>query len=398
MAYTRKIVLLLMISFEGGTWMFLRRCAILLIAAAALAVGLAWAGCRPALAQNPANDTCLACHSQPGMRAILPTGDVLYLTVDPNVYNASVHGKQNQPCIQCHPDVDPQAHPKGEAAWQDLGVRTRRDLSSKLYRDACVKCHPDQYAANLDGAHQKAIAAGDTSAAICTDCHGTHNITVATEPRSKGSQMCERCHSQIFELYKQSVHGSALLGQGNPDVPSCTDCHQVHSTQGPLEDTATSSFRLFSPEICRKCHADAKLMGKYGINADVYDTYVSDFHGTTVAVFEKLAPGQETNKPVCIDCHGVHNMRMVDDPESTVIKENLLVTCQKCHPGATANFPTSWISHYRPDPKRAPLVFFVNLFYWILIPAVLGLMGILVAIDARKRIASRRNKEHQHAE
>jgi len=377
--------------------MFLRRRAILLIAAAALAVGLAWAGCRPALAQNPANDTCLACHSQPGMRTTLPSGEVLYLTVDPNVYNASVHGKQNQACIQCHPDVDPQAHPKGEAAWQDLGVRTRRDLSLKLYREACVKCHPDQYAANLDGAHQKAIAAGDTSAAICTDCHGTHNITVPMEPRSKGSQMCERCHSQIFELYKQSVHGGALLGEGNPDVPSCTDCHQVHSTQGPLADTAISSFHLASPEICRKCHADAELMGKYGINADVYDTYVADFHGTTVAVFEKLAPGQETNKPVCIDCHGVHNMRKVDDPESTVIKENLLVTCQKCHPGATANFPTSWISHYRPDPKHAPLVFFVNLFYWILIPTVLGLMVILVAIDARKRIASRGKKVHQHA-
>ena len=137
-------------------------------------------------------------------------------------------------------------------------------------------------------------------------------------------------------------------------------------------------------------------MGKYNISADVFDTYVADFHGTTVALFQKASPDQQTNKPVCIDCHGVHNMRMVDDPESTVIKENLLATCQKCHPDATSNFPTSWISHYRPDPKRAPLVFFVNLFYAILIPAVLGVMVILVVLDVRKRIASRR-KERQHA-
>jgi predicted CXXCH cytochrome family protein len=377
--------------------MFFIRRPVLLTAWAALMLGLAWAGSQPVHAQIPANEGCLACHGQPGMRTTLPSGEVLYLTVDPAVYSASVHGKQSQACVQCHPDVDLQAHPKGEAAWRDLGVRTRRDLSLLLYRDACVHCHPDQYAANIDGVHLKAVASGDTNAAICTDCHGTHNITDPTQPRSKGSQMCERCHSQIFELYKESVHGGALLGTGNPDVPSCTDCHQVHSTQGPLADTAISSFHLASPELCRKCHADATLMGKYGINADVYDTYVADFHGTTVVLFEKLAPGQETNKPVCIDCHGVHDMRMVDDPESTVIKENLLVTCQKCHPGATANFPNSWISHHRPDPKLSPLVFFVNLFYWILIPTVLGLMGILVAIDARKRIASRRNKEHHYA-
>jgi predicted CXXCH cytochrome family protein len=331
------------------------------------------------------------------MKTVLPSGEALYLTVDAGVYASSVHGQQYQACLQCHPDVDPLAHPRGEAAWLQLGVRTRRDLSLHLYREACVKCHPNQYAANLDGVHLKGIAAGITESAICTDCHGTHNITQTEQPRSKGSQMCERCHSEVYELYKQSVHGAALLGEGNPDVPSCIDCHSVHSTQGPLGDTASSSFHLASPELCRRCHSDPALMSKYGTSADVYDTYVADFHGTTVAIFEKQAPGQETNKAVCIDCHGVHNMRLVDDPESTVIKENLLVTCQKCHPGATANFPTSWVSHYRPDAKRTPLVFFVNLFYWILIPAVLSLMIGLVAIDARKRIASRGYKEHQHA-
>jgi predicted CXXCH cytochrome family protein len=347
----------------------------------------------PVLAQNPANDACLACHSQPGMQATLPSGETLYLTVDPEVYHNSVHGQQGQACLDCHPDVDPTAHPKGDAAWSELGVGNRRDLSLKLYRDACIQCHQDQYDLTLDSVHGKGLAGGDFNSAICTDCHGTHNIVPPDQPRSRESQMCERCHSEIFERYKQSVHGAALLGEGNPDVPGCIDCHQVHSVEGP---SAANSFHLLSPEICRKCHADEQLMAKYGINADVYDTYVSDFHGTTVALFEKMAPDQQTNKPVCIDCHGVHDMKKVDDPESTVIKENLLVTCQKCHPGATANFPTSWVSHYRPDPRRVPLVFFVNLFYLIFIPAVLGVMALFVILDARKRIAQRR-KERQHA-
>ena len=46
-------------------------------------------------------------------------------------------------------------------------------------------------------------------------------------------------------------------------------------------------FRLQSPEMCGKCHADKELMQKYGISTDVFDTYVADFHGTTVAIFKK---------------------------------------------------------------------------------------------------------------
>ncbi len=79
-------------------------------------------------------------------------------------------------------------------------------------------------------------------------------------------------------------------------------------------------------------------------------SYVTDFHGTTVVLFEEIAPDQETNKPVCIDCHGVHDMKSVDDPESTVIKENLLDTCQKCHPDATTNFPEFLAQPLHPQP------------------------------------------------
>jgi RecJ-like exonuclease len=158
--------------------------------------------------------------------------------------------------------------------------------------------------------------------------------------------------------------------------------------QGP----SGSAFHLFSPQICAECHTDAELMAKYGISADVFDTYVGDFHGTTVALFEKLAPDQETNKPVCIDCHGVHDMKKVDDPESTVIKANLLGTCQKCHPAASLDFPTTWLGHYRPDVQHTPLVFFVRLFYLIFIPAVLGVMLLFVGTSIYRHAMDRRKE------
>ena len=41
---------------------------------------------------------------------------------------------------------------------------------------------------------------------------------------------------------------------------------------------------------------------------EVLNTYVADFHGTTVVLFDKTFPDQPTNKPVCTDCHGFHDV------------------------------------------------------------------------------------------
>jgi predicted CXXCH cytochrome family protein len=330
-----------------------------------------------------ANETCLACHGLPDQQITLPSGEILYLTVDPEIYNASVHGKAGYACVQCHTNITGYPHPK-------LAVSTRREVTLTMY-PACARCHQDKYEAALDSVHQKALTSGNQNAAVCTDCHGAHNVAPPDQPRTRIPKTCERCHSEIYKTYAQSVHGSALIGEGNPDVPTCIDCHGVHRVQGP----STSPFHLFSPQICARCHANKELMAKYGVSTDVFDTYVSDFHGTTVVLFEKIAPDQPTNKPVCIDCHGVHNMRKVDDPESQVIKQNLLNTCRKCHPEASANFPDAWLSHYRPSPQHSPLVYYVNLFYRIFIPTLLGGMGLFVVTDGARRILNRR-KEQPH--
>jgi predicted CXXCH cytochrome family protein len=330
------------------------------------------------------NDACFACHATPGLQITLPSGEELYLTVDRDTYNASVHGQGGYACIQCHTDVSEYPHPQIEA-------ETRRDFTLQLYT-VCITCHQDKYDETLDSVHQQALAGGNQNAAVCTDCHGAHDTQPPGVPRSAIPKTCDRCHSQIYDLYKNSVHGAALIEDGNPDVPTCTDCHGVHDVEGP----SNSPFRLFSPQICAKCHSDPQMMDKYGISTNVFNTYVSDFHGTTVVLFEKLAPNQQTNKPVCIDCHGVHDMQQVDAPESSVMKQNLLATCRKCHPDASANFPSSWLSHYVPSPTRDRMVYYVGLFYKILIPTVVGGMLIFVISDAINRIRSRR-KERRNA-
>ena len=330
--------------------------------------------------QGVDNETCLSCHATPGMQTTLPSGEILYLTVDPEVFDHSIHGEQGYACVQCHTDIKEFPH-------RPLEAETRRDVSL-LYYQNCARCHKDKYDATMDSVHQQALDNGNQEAALCVDCHGYHNVTDPNEPLSKSPQTCERCHSLIYAEYEESVHGSALIGEGNPDVPTCVDCHGVHNISGP----SNSDFHLFSPQLCAKCHADEELMSKYGISTNVFNSYVSDFHGKTV-IFEQQFEGQETNKPVCIDCHGVHNMKKVESEESQVIQENLLTTCQRCHPGATTNFANSWLGHYEPDLNRFPAVYLVELFYRIFIPAVLGFMVLFVFGDATRRLINRRREK-----
>ncbi len=331
--------------------------------------------------QGVANETCLSCHATPGMQTTLPSGEILYLTVDPEVFNSSIHGEQGYACVQCHTDIREYPH-------RPLDAQTRRDVSL-LYYQNCARCHQDKYDATLDSVHQQALEGGNEEAALCVDCHGYHNVTDPSTPITRSAETCERCHSLIFAEYAESVHGSALIGEGNPDVPTCIDCHGVHNVSGP----SNTNFHLFSPQLCAKCHADEELMGKYGISTNVFNSYVSDFHGTTV-IFEQQFEGQETNKPVCIDCHGVHNMKMVDNAESQVIRENLLTTCQRCHPNATSNFADAWLGHYEPNAEKFPAVYLVDLFYKIFIPAVLGFMVLFVFGDATRRLINRRREKN----
>jgi hypothetical protein len=142
-------------------------------------------------------------------------------------------------------------------------------------------------------------------------------------------------------------------------------------------------------------------MAKYNLSTDVLDTYVADFHGTTVTLFSKERSGEDTNKPVCYDCHGVHNISDTQDPERGIaLKQNMLASCQRCHPDATENFSASWMSHYIATPARFPLVYYVNLFYKFFIPAVLGGMGLFVLADILNKlgITGRRNRAAEHAE
>jgi hypothetical protein len=338
--------------------------------------------------RTPSDETCLFCHQQADLSVDIG-GQPLSLHIDGDLFSKSVHGLEKIACADCHSNIRSFPHPEVTAS-------SPRDFSLEMY-PTCQECHNEQYQLALDSVHQTALAAGNNNAAVCTDCHNPHTQTRLTNivsgelleaARVHVPETCAQCHSKIFDTYRESVHGSALTEENNLDVPTCIDCHGVHNIQDPT----TNTFRNSTPYLCAECHTNNNIMDRYGISTNVLNTYVSDFHGTTVKLFEESYPDQPTNKPVCTDCHGIHDIPRVDDPGAGIAhKNNLLSKCQQCHPDATtASFTDSWMSHYEPSPEAWPLVYYVNLFYKIFIPAVLGGMIVFVLSDIYRRFIVRK--------
>jgi predicted CXXCH cytochrome family protein len=324
------------------------------------------------------NRTCVGCHTTQGLATQFPSSEKLPLTINAASLKSSVHGTQD--CTACHVGIREFPHPKNTAVnYREFQLENSRH---------CETCHAEQAKQELDSHHARALAAGNKNAAVCTDCHGSHTAGKPDSPRHRISTSCGRCHGAIYTQYISSVHGRSLLEIENSDAPVCTDCHEAHKQ----EDPTTQAFRLKSPKICATCHANAELMRKYNITADVFDTYVADFHGLTVTLFDRQHPGQRMNTAVCTDCHGIHDIQKVTDAQSSVIKQNLLTTCRKCHPEANLNFPDSWLGHFQPTRDRHPLVYWVNVFYRFVIPITIGGMVVFVLIDAGGRVIRRFRK------
>ena len=159
-------------------------------------------GSGPAWAGIPAEqDDCLGCHgADPGMTMDLTSGEKLPVYVDQAAFAKSVHGEILR-CTDCHSEKTGYPHDSKPFA-------TRRDVAVAYY-DGCKSCHFANYTKTLDGVHYAVMAKGNRKAALCVDCHGSHDIQRASEPRTRISQTCATCHPTVFAISAASVHGRA---------------------------------------------------------------------------------------------------------------------------------------------------------------------------------------------
>ena len=308
-------------------------------------------------------EQCLSCHDAQGIK---PTPSS-HATFD------------EDSCVSCH-SSSPQSSPENVC----LSCHGKPDFSMTLTSGESLSLYinPEVFATSIHG-----------DKLLCTDCHSS----IATYPHPEReissqrdyniaqSEICSKCHQNISQMYAASVHGKALIEEANNDAPVCNDCHTSHT----IEDPRTAAFRLESVELCSNCHNNESLMQKYGISTNVVKTYLKDFHGRTTALTGKQSKDIWVDEAICTDCHGIHDIQKVDSPDSSVIKDNLVDTCRKCHSEATVNFPSAWLSHYEPSIHKAPLVFFVRWFYRLMIPFIVVGISIHVLLDLWRVITKR---------
>ncbi len=246
----------------------------------------------------------------------------------------------------------------------------------------CDDCHPDVKEQYENSVHGRArLKSGLIVAPACRNCHLAHSQPNKTEIPN----ICGKCHTGILAEYRQSIHGKDLLNNQNLDAPSCTDCHGVHVIAEASRPEAKVSQKNVI-KTCSACHAVEIVMAKYGVKTAPVETYRESFHGKA-NLYGQLTVAN------CSSCHGIHNIRRVDDPASQVSLKNLAGTCGQCHPGAlnNPNF-SNVLMHVKPSQKVEPIVYYIRIFYIILIALIITGMISHNLLDLYRRWQAGRRK------
>ncbi|MGK5086107.1 cytochrome c3 family protein [Bdellovibrionota bacterium FG-2] len=296
--------------------------------------------------------------------------------VDREHIKKSVHAAQLE-CTDCHRDITASTHPTGAAKNAKFAqYKDARDFSIQL-SNTCQRCHYAYYTRMLDSIHFEIMKAGERSAPICTDCHGSHDVRKPGNPRKEINTRCRQCHTEVAKAYEKSVHGE-LLATGSDDAPVCTDCHGAHA----ISDPTKPGFKAASYKLCAKCHGDEKKMQPHGLNPAVLSSYLDDFHGASNRLYTKTVQAPKSAIATCVDCHGTHDIQRFRanaggaSLNKEQMRERVVKTCRKCHDKVPAAFADAWLSHYPATLKSAPQVWAVKWLYRIMIPLImLGLVS-----------------------
>jgi len=315
---------------------------------------------------------CAACHAEIGTQ-----------------YQRSTHGQllakndANAPtCIECH------------GAHGTLGkVNPASATFATNVPNLCARCHREgqKAAARYTGRQHEIIEhytesihgkgllkSGLTVTATCHNCHTAHSVLPRTDPESSVNPKnvpttCGRCHHGIEEQFEKSIH-SRLVSKTNLELPICSDCHTAHQ----IRRADVDGFKLEIMAKCGRCHLD------------IAKTYFDTYHG-------KVSRLGYTKTAKCYDCHGAHDTLKVTDPRSHLSRDNVVATCQKCHPGATRRF-AGYLTHAtHHDPEKYPLLFWA---FWGMTTLLVGtfvVSGLHTLLWLPRAIQMRRELQAEEA-
>ena len=230
-------------------------------------------------------------------------------------FEHSRHAAEDVTCVSCHGGND-QALDRAAAHARGFRRIGRREVPA-----VCASCHSDetkmrpydlpvdQLALYNTSGHGRRLAQGDTKVAVCSDCHGAHDILAAEDPTSRVfpsniPKTCGACHGDTtrvaghgapYNEYMGSVHAHELIDRGNRHAPSCVSCHGAHGAAPPQVGDVD--------KVCGNCHTAER---RYFIA------------GPHRAGMVGAGLGE------CSSCHGAHAI-------ATAQPQRLGPMCARCH-------------------------------------------------------------------
>jgi mono/diheme cytochrome c family protein len=169
----------------------------------------------------------------------------------------------------------------------------------------------DQYALYQTSCHGRRLAQGDSRVAVCSDCHGAHDILSPSDPASRVFRInlpktCLGCHADSTRMahggrgtdartYLSSVHAHELFDRGNPRAPTCVSCHGVHGAAPPGAGDID--------KVCGNCHTAERRYFAAGPH------------------LERML---KAGLPECVSCHGNHAI-------AASPPQRLASVCAGCH-------------------------------------------------------------------
>ncbi len=303
------------------------------------------------------NSYCLVCHSQPWRVATLGDGTQLNTYVNQRTIANSVHGDSSANgalgCVDCHGNNFP--HGATPATAREYALQAV---------NACVNCHANEARDLQLGLHEQAIMAGNLNAAVCTDCHGAHDVQPVVEQADLIAGVCGDCHISSYGEWRASAHVDlGPLG--------CATCHSPHTQMIRGGNTAN--------ELCMGCHGDK-----------MPDLWVHNNH-----LIDSTGVG-------CVDCHMYPLTQPVDSQAIPVSIEDRdtghtmhvgTVACTTCHEGQPVQTQPVTVIEAAPmevaerEPQQTP---------FNAIELVQGLLvGLGIGATAAAIIIARGNKKRE---
>ena len=299
----------------------------------------------PWMKNAPLKDNCKQCHGT-------------HFISSPKGLNSGVGGLSSvEKCGNCHKDVKAEflksehykAIEKKHTPYSpDCNYCHRNQITNGWGLDyktkkqnqinVCKECHnigsknPDvlKRIVSDDSRHAKLRKSGKQHAAVCTDCHGFHNIMknddfdARLNPKNS-STACGKCHVHIAQEYQNSIHGLAQTG-GNTEAAGCVSCHFEHSK----DKSQKIPDEVYKKNLLNKEFSENSKMDNC-ISCHTKDSLLISSNLRTLKDAHKWLPslGKHFASVTCYECHSSYTEPYLS--HNILPLEKSLKSCNNCH-------------------------------------------------------------------